>query len=247
MNNEQKPNCILLHGWGINKTIWDYFIDNLNGFDQVDAVCLYALAEEAKADGVEALASCLKEKVRNNTVIIAWSFGGLIATRLASLSSKVKCIVYIASTPCFVNKPDWNNVLDKKSISGLQSNLLRDPKKTIEYFAGLIAHGDKDAKKMITTIRANLANEKYSSTLSFWLNELLEQDQRKEFTALNIPTQHLLGEDDALINPEVINQLKQLRPKMEYAIIKNSCHALFVGQPQETINLIDGFISAQLK
>lgn len=247
MNNEQNLNCILLHGWGFNKTIWDYFIDNLNGFDQVDAVCLYTLAEEAKAHGVEALASCLKEKIQIDTVIIAWSFGGLIATRLASLSGKIKGIVYIASTPCFVNKPDWNNVLDKKSISGLQSNLLRDPKKTIEYFAGLIAHGDKDAKKIITTIRSNFANEKYSGILFSWLNDLIEQDQRKEFAALSIPTQHVLAEGDGLISPGIIKQLKQLRPKMECRIIKNSCHASFISQPQETINILDGFISEQFK
>lgn len=247
MNKEQKLNCLLLHGWGTNKSIWDSVVEKLNGFDEVDAVCLYALAEEAKADGVEALASCLKDKVDNNTVIIAWSFGGLIATRLASLSSKIKGVVYIASSPCFVNKPDWNHVLDEKSVSDLQSNLSRAPKKTIEYFAGLIAHGDNDVKKMITTIRLGIANEKHSSTLSFWLSELLEQDQRKELAGLNIPTQHLLGEHDALIGPEVINQLKQLRPKMEYEIIKNSCHAPFASQPHETMNLIDGFISARLK
>ena len=247
MNNKQKPNCLLLHGWGINKSIWDGFVDRLNGFDRIDIACLYTIAEEAKANSVEVLASCLKEKVKNNTVIIAWSFGGLVATRLASLSDKIKGIVYIASSPCFVNKQDWNNVLDKKSISDLQSNLLRDPKKTIEYFSGLIAHGDKDAKKMITTIRSNIANEKYSAILFSWLNELIEQDQRKEFAALSMPTQHLLAERDALISPGIIKKLKQLRPKMECRIIKNSCHAPFVSQPQETINIIDGFISAQLK
>lgn len=247
MNNEQKLNCILLHGWGVNKSIWDGFADKLNGFGQVDAVCLYALAEEANADGVEALASCLKEKIENNTVIIAWSFGGLVATRLASLTDKIKGIVYIASSPCFVNKPDWNNVLDKKSISTLQRNVLSDPKKTIEYFAGLIAHGDNKAKELIVTIRSSLANEIYSATLSSWLNELLEQDQREDFAALDVPMQYVLAEHDALISPEIINQLKQINPKTGCVIIKNSCHAPFLGNPRETIDLIDRFISAQFK
>ena len=247
MNSKQKLDCVLLHGWGINKSIWDGFADQLNGFDRIDKICLYTIAKDINADGVDALAVSVEKMIENNTVIIAWSFGGLVATCLANRTDKTKAIVYIASVPCFVNKPDWNNVIDKNSIFDLQSSLLSNPKKTIEYFAGLIAHGDKEAKNIIKTLRSHVANEKYSATLSFWLNELFEQDQRKEFAALKIPTLHLLGEHDALISPEVIKQLEQLLHQTEYKIIKNSCHALFVGQPEETINLINEFISAKFK
>ena len=245
MSNEGKLNCMLLHGWGVNKSIWNGFVDRLHGFDRVDVVCLYAITEEAKAGNVDALASCLKEKIKNNTVIIAWSFGGLVATRLASLCVNIKAIVYIASSPCFINKADWNNVLDKKSILDLQRNLLRDPEKTVEYFAGLIAYGDKNVKNLIATIRSSLANVIYRPTLSTWLNELIEQDQRKEFAALDMPIQYVLAEHDALISPGIIEQLKQAHPKIDCVIINNSGHAPFIAKPQETINLIDGFISAQ--
>lgn len=237
---------MLLHGWGINNSIWDGLVDNLKGFDRIDKVCLYAVAEEVKAYDVESLAACLKGKIKNNTVIIAWSFGGLVATRIATLTDNINAIVFIDSTPCFVNKTDWHNVLEEKSIITLQNNLLSYPKKTIEYFAGLIAHGDSEARKTIKAIRSSVANEKHSQILSLWLRELLEQDQRKEFAAINVPTQYLLGENDALIGSEIINQLKQLRPNMECAVIKNSCHAPFVERPEETAILINGFISAQL-
>ncbi len=247
MYNDQTLNCVLLHGWGINNSIWDGFVNELKSFDKVDAVCLYTLAKELKEDSVDALASCLKEKIEKNTVLIAWSFGGLVATRLASLSDNIKGIVFIASTTCFVNKPGWNNVLDKKSIKDLENNLLEEPKRTIEYFAGLIAHGDNDIKKTITAIRSNIVDEKYSSTLSFWLSELLGQDQRDEFAVLDVPTQYVLAECDALIRPKIINQLKQINSKTEYEILKNSCHAPFLSNLQVTSNLINRFISAQFK
>tara|TARA_R110002072_G_scaffold21902_6_gene77219 strand:+ start:12211 stop:12951 length:741 start_codon:yes stop_codon:yes gene_type:complete len=246
MNSKQKPNCILLHGWGVNRSIWEGLISRLNGFSCIDNVCLYTTAEEGKAESVNALALVLKEKVKDNTVIIAWSFGGLVATRLARLSNKVKAIVYIASSPCFINKRDWNYGLDGQSIVELQNSLLSNAKKAIGYFAGLIAHGDEDVKKIVKKTRTNMADEKYRSMLFVWLNELLEQDQRNEFAALNIPTQYVLAERDALINPGIKSQLKQLRPKMGCEIIKDSCHAPFVGKPQEIINLIDRFISEQL-
>ncbi len=247
MSNQEELNCVLLHGWGVNKSIWNGFVDRLHSFDHVDVVCLYTVAKDAKAADVDALASRLKEMIKDNTVIIAWSFGGLVATRLAGQCDNIKAIVYIASSPCFINKTDWNNVLDKRSILDLQRNLLRDPEKTIEYFAGLIAHGEKNVKNLIATIKPSLANEVYSPTLSSWLNELLEQDQRKEFAVLDMPIQYVFAEHDALIRPDIIEQLKQANPKIECVIINDSGHAPFIAKPQETINLIDGFISAQLR
>jgi pimeloyl-[acyl-carrier protein] methyl ester esterase len=245
MNNEQGPNCVLLHGWGVSNSVWDGFAKQLNCFKSVGVPCLYTASSKAK--NIEALAEAIKEKIENDTVVVAWSLGGLVATRLASLSNKIKAIVYIASPPCFVNKSYWKNVLEGESIHGLQDSMLNDSKATLEYFAGLIAHGDKDTKKIIRIIRTNLANEKYSGTLSIWLNELLEQDQRKEFAALNIPTLHVLAEGDALINHRIENQIKQLQPKSECAVIKNSCHAPFVGQPEATAKIINEFISARFK
>jgi|TARA_B110000046_G_scaffold71996_1_gene79881 pimeloyl-[acyl-carrier protein] methyl ester esterase len=245
--NKQKLSCILLHGWGINKSIWNNVLSRLHVFNDIDAVCLYTIAEEAKASGVEVLAEYIKNKIEKDTVIIAWSFGGLVATRIATLTDRIKGIVYIASTPCFLNRPNWNNVLDKKSILSLQCNLLKNPKDTIEYFSGLIAQSDKDTKKMLRTIRPSVAHEKYSPILFAWLNELVQIDQRKEFEALRLPTQYLLAEQDVLISPDIAKQLKQLRPQMKCEIIKNSCHVPFVHQPHETFNIIDRFISAQIR
>ena len=245
MNNGQELNCFLLHGWGVSNSVWEGFAEQLKSFKIVGAPCLYTASGKAK--NVEALAETIKDKIENDTVVVAWSLGGLVATRLASLSNKIKAIVYIASSPCFVNKPDWKNVLDDKSIHDLQDSMINDPGATLEYFAGLIAHGDKDTKKAIRMIRKNLAKEKYSQTLSVWLNELLEQDQRKEFSALNIPTLHVLAEGDALINHRIENQIKQLQPTSECAVIKNSCHAPFVGQAETTAKIINEFISARFK
>lgn len=245
--NKHKLSCILLHGWGTNKSVWDSLIDRLKVFNHIDAICLYRIAEEVKANKVEDLAVHIKSKIENDTVIIAWSFGGLVATRIATLTNKIKGIVYIASSPCFINKSDWNNVLEKNSILNLQRNLLNDPKKTIDYFSKLIVQNKQDTKKLLAKIKLSVAHEKHSSILFTWLNELVEIDQRKEFSALRLPIQYLIAEQDVLISSNIAKQLKELQPQMICEIIKNGSHASFFDHPQEILNIIDRFISAQIE
>lgn len=245
--NRHKLNCILLHGWGTNRSVWDNLIDRLKVFNHIDAICLYTTAEEIKANKVEDLAIYLKSKIENDTVIIAWSFGGLVATRIATLTDKIKGIVYIASSPCFLNKSDWENVLDKRSILNLQYNLLSHPKKTIDYFSKLIVQNKQDTKRLRAKKKLSVADEKHSSILFTWLNELVEIDQRKEFSALRLPIQYLIAEQDVLISSGIAKQLKELQPQMICEIIKNGSHASFFDHPQEVLNMINRFISAQIE
>jgi pimeloyl-ACP methyl ester esterase len=247
MKIKQKPDCVLLHGWGSSNTIWNGFAENLSGFATIATPCLYKIAGESIDNKFKSIATTLEETIENDCVVIAWSLGGLIATVLAGITDRVKVIVFIASAPCFVNKADWHNVLDSTSVNNLQKRLLKDPKATLEYFAGLIAHGDLNQKTFIRLIRENMAKENNSAILFDWLNELLEQDLRKQFAALTIPTQHILAEHDALVNMRIEKQIKQLQANTSCSIINNCGHAPFISYPEETSKLINEFVNERFK
>ncbi|MCZ6804003.1 MAG: alpha/beta fold hydrolase [Proteobacteria bacterium] len=247
MINKQNFECMMLHGWGVSNTVWHDFVGRLNYFDNVSTPCLYEVASKTKDNKFKSIARALSKSINSDCVVIAWSIGGLIATQLAGLTDKVKAIIFIASTPCFVNKEDWLNALDKKSINDLRIKLSINPMAALEYFAGLIAHGDVSSKKTINVIRHNFANEKYSAILSSWLMEMQQSDQRNEFASLRVPTQVLLGEHDALVCYRIENQIKQLDSYTRCTIIKDCGHAPFISRPEETNKLISGFVSAEFK
>ena len=238
---------MLLHGWGVTNTVWEGLAEDLNSLYDIATPCLYSLARKTKDYSFQSMAMQLNETMTHDCVVIAWSMGGLLAMRLAELTDKIKAIIFIASPPCFVNKEGWKNTIDGKTIIDLQRKLSSNPVAALEYFMGLIAHGEVSAKNMIRTIRKHIANEKNSAILSCWLTELLNHDQRNKFAALNIPTQIILGEYDILVCSQIEKQIKQLKPDTQCAVMKNCGHAPFVSQPEEIVKLINEFNSAIFK
>ncbi len=245
MITDQSLDCMLLHGWGVSNTVWHEFAGRLNCFNNISTPCLYEVASNTKDNKFESIATALSKTINTDCIVIAWSIGGLIATRLAELTDKIKTIIFIASTPCFVNKADWLYTIDRNSINDLQQKLSNNPVTALEYFAGLIAQGDISSKKTNRNIRKNLANNNYSTILSSWLIEAQQTDQRNEFAALKIPTQVLLGEHDALISSQIEKQIKQLSPNTQCALLSDCGHAPFISKPEETHKIINEFISAK--
>ncbi len=238
-------NCILLHGWGASNTVWKNFAESLNSFNSVSAPCLYEVTRKTKDNSFESMAAVLNDSINSDVVLVAWSLGGLVAAPLVKLTNKIKAIVYIASAPCFLNKIDWANTIDKRGIDDLQMRLAKDTKSALEYFSGLIAHGDISIKETNKMIRNNLADEKHSAILSSWLTQMQKVDQRNEFSKLNLPIQVILGINDSLINSKIENQIKQLNPNIACEVIDDCGHAPFISKQEQTIKIINEFINAK--
>lgn len=245
MQMSKNTECVLLHGWGVTNTIWQDFADHLTVFNNVSMPCLYEAANKTADNKLESMAEVLSNKINSDSIIIAWSLGGLLASHMAKLTDKLKAIVFIASTPCFVNKGDWPNVIDRKDIDGLQNKLSTDTESLLKYFAGLIAYGDTSIKETNKFVRNNLADKKDQAILSSWLTQMQETDQRNEFSELNLPIQIILGKNDSLINSKIETQLKLLNPKIESEVINNCGHAPFISEQEQTIKIINEFINAK--
>ncbi len=237
---------MLLHGWGASNSIWQEFAGSLSNHKNIKMPCMYETALMSKNNKFASMAAVLNESLNPDTIIIAWSIGGLVATSLAALTNKIKAIVFIASAPCFVNKKDWSCVIDPIAINDLQKKLLKDSIGALEYFAGLIAYGDVSMKETNKMIRSNLADEKYTEILSSWLSQMKDTDQRKEFSELDLPIQFILGENDSLVNSKIEIATKLLNPKITSKVVNNSGHAPFISKKNETLKIINEFVYAKL-
>jgi pimeloyl-[acyl-carrier protein] methyl ester esterase len=165
---------------------------------------------------------------------------------MATLTDKIKAIVFIASTPCFVNRAEWANVIDKENIEELKDNLLNNTENTLKYFSGLIANGDVSVKETNKIIYNNLANNNSKDVLAIWLVQMQQTDLRKEWAKINLPMKMILGERDSLINSKIERQIKTLNPSIEIEVIKNCGHAPFISKQEATIKIINAFINAKL-
>lgn len=237
---------LLLHGWGIENTVWQKAQNSFSAFESLSSPCLYEIARKTEIINFESIASSLLSSIDKETVILAWSIGGLMAIPLQRLTGKVKAIIFIASTPCFVNKTYWLNVLDKKNILGLQTSLESNTKKTLNYFSGLIAHGDTKEKETNKIIRQHQTNETNREILSLWLDEMIITDHRRNFSEISCPVLMVLGEKDSLIHSKIEKELISLNNNIDTRIIKDCGHAPFISKHEETAKIIKEFINAKL-
>ena len=238
--------CILLHGWGVTSKVWQGFATKLNGFDNILTPCLYDVSKNSKNQGFSSLARALSKIIKKDSVVVAWSIGGLIALRLIPLTTKIKAIIFIASSPCFINKEDWPNVIQKNKLDELKNRFSENTKGALNHFSGLVATGDEFPSKINKHIRQNLAKETQKEILSCWLREMETDDQRNQFIKMEIPSNIILGQNDVFIKSRIKNQMEALNINTHCVIIENCGHAPFISKPAETNNIVYQFLNERM-
>ena len=91
--------CTFLHGWGMTNHVWEDFSRKFNCFNKIFAPCLYDTSFRSKDVSFDSTAKTLSDAITKDSVLVAWSVGGLIALKVATFSSKIRAIVFIASSP----------------------------------------------------------------------------------------------------------------------------------------------------
>ena len=238
--------CILLHGWGVTHRVWQGFVAKFNGFDNVLMPCLYDISKKSKDKGFGSIADTLSRIIKKDSVVIAWSIGGLIALRLMPLTKKIKAVIFIASTPCFLNKEEWPNAIQKNKLDELTKRFSEDTKSALNNFSGLVAAGDPAPLETNKYIRKNLAKETEKEILSCRLREMGADDQRKKFMEIEIPSNMILGRNDVLIKHKIQNQMKALNPNTQISIVENCGHAPFISKPTATYDLMHHFLNEKV-
>ena len=238
--------CILLHGWGVTNKVWQGFATKLNGFDNILMPCLYDVSKNSKNQGFSSLARALSKIIKKDSIVVAWSIGGLIALRLMPLTTKIKAIIFIASSPCFINKEDWSNVIQTNKLDELKNRFSENTKGALNHFSGLVATGDEFPSKINKHIRQNLAKETQKEILSCWLREMEIDDQRNQFIKMEIPSNIILGQNDVLIKSKIQYQMEELNPNAYCTIVENCGHAPFISKPLQTYNLVQRFLNDKI-
>ena len=238
--------CILLHGWGVTNKVWQEFATKLNGFDNILTPCLYDISQKSKGQGFRSVTSTLSKIIKKDSVVVAWSIGGLIALRLLPLTTKIKGIIFIASAPCFINKKKWPNVIQKNKLDELKNRFSENTKGALNHFSGLVATGDAFSSKINEHIRQSLAKETQKEILSCWLREMEVDDQRNQFMKMKIPSNIILGQNDVLIKSKIKNQMEVLNTNTHCVIVENCGHAPFISKPTEINNLVHQFLNERI-
>ena len=151
----QGPDLVLLHGWGFNSDIWLPMATPLSEQYTVHCYDLPGFGRSrhvALAPDLNELIEVLLPLLPQNASYVGWSLGGLLAMAIAaSFPLRVKSLVTIGSSPCFLQNENWNGV-SPDFFNSFYSLMLQDAQKGLKQFALLMLATRKDQRQFSSSV-----------------------------------------------------------------------------------------------
>jgi pimeloyl-[acyl-carrier protein] methyl ester esterase len=233
---------ILLHGWGMNASVFQPVEKILSVCRQTICVDLPGYggnpwqAGLSFGDQAASIAASLP-----GGILIGWSMGGLYATEIARQNPKrFTQLILVCSNPCFVHRADWRCAVRESVFDTFANDLARGWSATIRRFLSLQMLGDKNARPLIRDLVTNIqsAGEPGAEVLRFGLDLLKTCDSRSVLADIEIPVKMILGERDQMVPAGLAKEILKINPKIEVELIASAAHAPFLSHPDHFISLI---------
>jgi pimeloyl-[acyl-carrier protein] methyl ester esterase len=249
---------VFLHGWGMNSGIFSAFCEQLQGsFSQElnDTFSIRAIDLPGYGDNLNVsfehhdigdIALSVEEALPENSILIGWSLGGLIAQYLAAeRSAKVAGLITLCSSPKFVQTAHWAGIAPtilESFMQQLELNHLRTLKRFLAIQSLGQASAKTDVQRMLLAIQKKpLAHPR---TLTLGLQLLQHTDLRDRLTHIAVPSLRLYGQLDSLVPPSAKGLIDKLHPLATTQIYRKASHAPFISHPSSVITDILLFLTA---
>lgn len=241
---------ILLHGWGMNKNIWQPFIDSLpeEVKARVVALDLPGFGDNQFVPDVydlESLSRWLNNEVQQKCTLIGWSLGGLVAQHFASqYPEKVNRLGLISSSPKFMEEEQWQGI-KPEILTMFADQLSKNHEQTIERFLAIQAMGAKTAREDIKNIRdlVLLAPTPQLKALEQGLVLLQTVDLRIEFSQLSVRSAGIFGRLDSLVPVTTAFEMENLNQNFEATVLNKASHAPFISHIGQFSEWFNNFIN----
>lgn len=255
---DAKQQILLIHGWGMNSGVWDDIAENLAchyadylitavdlpGYGRSASYDLDALGGHYNAQSLaQSLMPLLYEK---QTIVIAWSMGGLIAIELLNKQhfegqeKHITQLILVSSTPRFVQADDWKNALEAQLFEEFSRSLVEDHERTLKRFLAIQTLGSRTAGEDIKQLELQLIKrgKPEHKALEWGLKVLLEEDKRQQLSRIvEIPISLISGKLDTLVKLRSQQQLAQQDNVTHYSIAAAG-HAPFISHAEEFKNIL---------
>jgi pimeloyl-[acyl-carrier protein] methyl ester esterase len=224
----------------MHSDIWDGVRDQLAGHFRLHLVDLPGHGGSASCE--TATLQCMVEKVAevlpDNCTICGWSLGGQVSIELAlQLPLRVKKLILVSTTPCFINHRDWQWGMDEEMLQLFIKNLKRDYVTTLDRFLSLQVKGSIDTTAVLAKLKASFSHDRElnETSLQAGLQILLTTDLRNKIEEISQPVVLIHGENDIITHPSAARWMHQKLPSSELLMLSNCGHAPFLSHPDQFI------------
>ena len=248
----QGPDLALLHGWGIGAGIWAPVVERLAEHCRVHIVDLPGYGQskhcgKGKHDSLPYLADAVMAQLPDGVTLAGWSLGGLIAmAAVAKHARRVGKLALIASTPSFLERPDWPHGVSPQLLDVFETALKLTPGLLLKRFNAQVNQGDRQAKEL-TRLTEKLAQDTTPdvAALKGGLHLLRHIDLRPVLPKMTHPTLLIHGEHDPLMKLAGAEAMRDLFPAAQLAVFKDAAHLPFLSQPDHFADTLARFAGAR--
>jgi len=242
------PDLVLIHGWGLHAGVWDEFAPLLETDFRVTRIDLpgHGRSEWQGEISLDDMVDAVLAATPETAVWLGWSLGGLVATGAAlKMPAKVAALVTIASTPCFIRKPDWQSAMLPDMLEVFAGELEKDYAQTLGRFLALQVRGSDNASSVLRSLRAKLLThgEPDTAGLRAGLEILRSTDLRGSVAAIDCPTLFIMGERDTLVPVSAGHAACEFFPDAQLQVIEGAGHAPFIARPELVAECVRSFLA----
>jgi pimeloyl-[acyl-carrier protein] methyl ester esterase len=238
---------VMLHGWGMHSGVWQPLVKRLSTQYMLYLVDLPGMGHSRPIEPyhVHAIADEVAQVIPGVSDVLGWSMGGLVAQRIAlNQPDRIRRLVLVGSTPCFVNKPEWQAGIDPVHFERFAESVNHDYKATILQFLTLQCMKSSDARRTVKLLRQSFETRPTptSSTLMRALAILLDSDFRAEIPQIRKPTLLIHGDRDTLAPVQAAHWMMQHLPIGYLRVISGAAHAPFLSHSEQFIDTLNQFL-----
>lgn len=238
---------VLIHGWGMNSNVWNNIEADLSKNFKLIMINLPGMGGcKSNNDYVmSTIVDLLNKFIPSNAILLGWSLGGQIAIAYQrKFPKKIKCLILVSSTPCFINKKGWNYGVEREIFEKFASQLLVNWKKTMHQFFLLQLYGVPNIRKVTVKFEETIlsSGKPDPQALAGGLKLLLDNDCRENLININVKTLIISGDKDRLTSLASSKYMDDIIPNSSLKVLPGTGHIPFLFEPEIFVQSILNFV-----
>ena len=241
------PDLVLLHGWGMNSTIWQLVLPSLAKKYRVTCVDLPGHGYSPEMEwSPEQVIDLLLAVAPSRACWMGWSLGGMLAVLVAAAyPQRVSGLITVSTNSRFTQTDSWSNAMPKDQLLSFAQELEQDPSTVLKRFIALQFLGASVDKQTIRRLQHEVGSMPASIKALQQGFELLRcLDLREAFADIQLPMLPLFGEHDRLVPARVAMAIKKLNPSMQTHVFAQAGHAPFISHPNQFLEQVTSFVGS---
>lgn len=227
-----KTTIISLPGWGFHSNIFNKLNHPTLSFIGMDYY-------QYNVTSLKQLANKVSESIPNNSSVLGWSFGGVLASTIAALfPNKIDRIIWVASQPQLLRSPKWQGISLTAAKIFIQ-RFEKNPRKQLLAFTRLAAFPDPSHEN--TKQLKNHLIQGHEKKLALHLKWFL----------FHLPYAHSIEDQKSLFcistHDRVLTQTKKCIyshfPNSHVINLKKQGHSGLIHSPELYYNAIESFVA----